>query len=430
MNTVAHKDVANVVLFVNDYNHEFGTAIKKLELQLNMPLRGVIILDNEVRKLGINKPDLDKEFSQIVCDYDDLSSISKAINSIRHNVLAVICSSERNQPYLKKLLPHLPYCVGPSESSLEWSTHKITMRKMLGSYNESLIPKVVSVSAVTPKVVSLISEQLTYPLIVKPNGLAASILVEKVRNEKELATHLTHSFKVLDDLYKRDRGRGEKVMVVEEFIEGDMYSTDAYVDMKGQTQVLPFLRCYTAHEKGKDGFYTFSTHTKTSLTPEQVKTGVAAVTDAVHAVGLRGSVAHVELFYTKNGWMIIELGPRAGGQRHDIYLHAYGIDHALNEMRLKAGLPVDMKHYKTGHAATVNVYPETAGTIDKIIGLSKTRELASVKYINQNLKVGNYADLSQNGGKLVIDGLLSNENYNDLLIDLEKAQTLLQVSTN
>ena len=70
-----------------------------------------------------------------------------------------------------------------------------------------------------------ILSNLELPLIVKPTGLAAaSILVNKVAPEIERRETLKESFSTIHELDARDAGRWEPEMIIEEFMEGEMYS--------------------------------------------------------------------------------------------------------------------------------------------------------------------------------------------------------------
>src|SRR4051812_3923218 len=109
MNQLVVDDSKNVVVLINDFNPEFGVAIEKLARKLHRPLKGVILLDMHVKELNKHKPDTTGKFETIVCDFNHIKSLSDAINPIADNILVVASSSERNQPFLKKALPHMPY---------------------------------------------------------------------------------------------------------------------------------------------------------------------------------------------------------------------------------------------------------------------------------------------------------------------------------
>jgi biotin carboxylase len=429
MSNLANDSDRDIAIFLNDYDQEYADALTKLSDKLGRSLRGIVLIDSEVKASGRSTPDKAGVFEQIECDFSDDKALRALARSIEDRVLLVTCSSERNQPYLQQLLPHLPYINGPTESSLGWATHKAKMRDMLGSYDISLVPKVQAVESSSEEAVQQVLRNLTFPLIVKPTGLASSMLVSKVHNEEELRARLTEGFRVIDDIYARDRGRGKPGFIAEEFINGDMYSIDVYVNGEGTVWPLPLLRSRTAHSVGREGFYTYQTDSHIELTGDEIADGNHAATQAVHALGLRSCVAHIELFHTKTGWKIIELGPRAGGQRQDVYFTAYGVDHAYNELLVKIGLEPEIVTQPTAYCTTINIYADKEGTIATIENFEEAKQLPSVYKLTLYAKVGDKALLSHNGGKLAVDGLVWHKDLAQMQRDAEFIRSTIKVTT-
>jgi biotin carboxylase len=427
MHDLASDASKNVVVLINDFNPEFGTALEKLSIRLNRPLQGVILLDERVEAAGNNKPDTTGKFKMVVCNFSDISSISAALKPFKDNLLLVVSSSERNQPYLKKALPHMPYVLGPTEHSLDWSTHKITMRELLQSYNPDLVPKFIQISHNKPEHIEHIAKTFNFPVIVKPNGLAASILVNKANNREELEEYVNKSFEVIEDIYKRDKGRGRPSMLIEEFMDGNMYSVDSYVNEEGSVWSPPVIKVTTANSIGKEGFYSYRNDTAHDLTPEQVVVAHDVAKQAIHALGLRSSVAHIELFLTKDGWKVIELGPRAGGYRQDMYLLGYGMDHAYNELLVKVGLEPEIINEPIGYCSIMNIYADTEGVITNISGFDDALTNPSVYWLKQYANVGDMALFCGNGGKFIVDGVLHNKELDQLNADVDLVRQTIKI---
>ena len=429
MSDLANNSDRNIAIFLNDFDQEYADALVKLSDKLGRPLRGVILVDTEVKANGRNVPDEDNIFEQIVCDFSDDKELRTFTRAIESQVLLVTCSSERNQPYLQQLLPHLPYIYGPTESSLEWATHKAKMRDMLGSYDSSLAPKVQHIESHSEEAIQKALTNLTFPMIVKPTGLASSMLVSKVNNETELRITLKEGFQVIGRIYRRDRGRGKPGFIAEEYIDGTMYSTDVYVNEQGTVWPLPLVRSRTAHSVGREGFYIYQADSHTELSGEEIDEGHIAASKAVHALGLRSCVAHVELFHTSNGWKIIELGPRAGGKRQYVYSIAYGIDHAYNELLVKIGLEPEISDQTIAYCTTINLYAENEGTITAIENFDEVRQHPSVYMLTMRAKVGDQALLSHNGGKLIADGVVWHTDLAQMQKDAEYVRSTIKIST-
>lgn len=431
MKSFVSNTTRDTAVFINDFDQEFADALQKLSRRLKRPLKGIILVDSAVKQAGANTPDKAKVFKQIVCDFSDTADIRRVTKSLEDKLLLVTCSSERNQPYLSRLLPFVPYIYGPTESSLDWSTHKAKMRELLTSYDKTFAPKVQVVDSAHDREIQKVIEALKFPVIVKPTGLAASILVSKAETPSDLKPILRRSFSVIKDVYKRDKGRGKPEMIVEEFIDGDRYSVDAYVDGEGKVWQLPLVRSKTAYEIGREGFHTYQNETMLDISAKEVATSRSITEGAIHALGLRSCVAHVELFRTKDGWRIIELGPRAGGQRQDIYSIAYGVDHAYNELLMKIGLEPEIKNKPIAYAMTVNIWiePEDEGVILAIDGIDEVKENASYYSLSVRSQVGEEALTSTDGGKMIAVVVLHNKDIKQLRRDADLVRSTIKITT-
>lgn len=407
---LANDTSKNVVIYINDFYPEFAAAFTKLSDRLGRPLRGVMLIDAERKANGKNLPDKEGLFEEIVVDFSDDAALSRALKPLEKNLLLVSCDSERSQLYFKKVIPHVPYVNTPSESSIDWSTNKARMREMLSGYDENIAPKALEVLDDTKEMISKIIDYLEFPLIIKPANLNSSILVNKVHEEKELTETLRDSFTVLREVHAKYRGLGDLTMVVEEFIEGDTYSIDAYINDKGDTYMLPFIHYENASMVGEEGYQIYRNQTFTTLTSEDIAEGQMVAKKAMHAVGLRSSVAHIELFHTKSGWKVVELGARPGGQRQDLYEVSYGIDHALNELLVKIGLEPDIKTDLNIYAETFNLYAPHAGIVESLEGTEDARRHQNMHSLEISVKPGDKVMPSTDGGSMLIYGLMYDNN--------------------
>jgi hypothetical protein len=426
-NNMIPKDV---LLFVNDFNIEFYEGMQKLSLDLSRKLYGIVLVDINVKNAKKHKPIVNDFFVELECDYGNPESIAHALNNYKDRLLLVNASSERNQKYYKLLIPHIPYIATPTEQSLEWTTRKDLMRTMCEIEDPAIVPKFLKISKLDSSTEDLILTTMMFPLITKPTGLAASMLVKKAYDLEELKRNLYESFEKVEEIYTRDGGRGAPEFLVEEFIEGSMYSVDAYVNEVGKVWCLPVIEVITAASIGLEGYYSYRNNTSHSLKDYEVSGAYLVVEKAIHATKLRNSAAHVELFHTKNGWKLIELGPRAGGYRQDMYMQAFGLDHAYNELRVKVGLEPEIAKLKNSNCSIVNVYCEKEGVIRSIKGYEEVSKLESVIWFNQYLEIGDKAIFCGNGGKYVFDGVLANDNLFKLEEDMNILRALITIEAN
>ncbi|HSX07079.1 MAG TPA: ATP-grasp domain-containing protein [Candidatus Saccharimonadia bacterium] len=430
MNTLVDDATKDVAVFINDFYPELPPALERLSKKLGRPLKGVMLVDKKAHLHGQYHPDKDHVFETVVCDFSNPADLRRTVKNLEDRMLLIDTTSERGQPYFKRVLPHVPYLPAPTETSLEWATHKGQMRAVVGAYNPNLVPHVQVVRDSSEDTVASVLKNLKLPYIVKPTGLAASILVNKVSTEEELRETLEHSFSAIDEAYDRYAGRWEPEMIVEEFMEGDMYSVDLYLNDQGRAWALPLIRAKTAHAMGLDGFYEYQLETDIVLDADTIREGQHTAIEAAHAIGLRSCTAHVELYLTPTGWKIIELGPRPGGWRQFLYQSAYGIDHAYNELLIKVGLePEELNATPIAYSLIANTYADQEGVIESVNGIDETSHLASAVAVEVHCKPGDIALASGKGGKILVDISLSNKDKQQLVVDTGKARQLVTIHT-
>jgi len=430
MSTLVKDGSKNIAIFINDFYPELPIALEKLSKKLGRPLKGIMLIDKTAYGQGRYHPDTEHLFDEIVCDFTDPGALRATVKTFEQNLLLIDGNSERSQPYFKLVLPHVPYVLAPTESSLEWATHKGQMRALVGGYNPELVPRVRVIRDDSEATVSDILSNLELPLIVKPTGLAASILVNKVSTEAELRETLKQSFAAIHEVYARDTGRWEPEMIVEEFMEGEMYSVDLYLNQTGYSWALPLIRAKTAHSMGLEGFYEYQLETDVTLDETTIKAGQAVAAEAAHALGLRSCTAHVELYLTATGWKIIELGPRPGGWRQFLYESAYGVDHAYNGLLVKVGLePEDLGGEPIAYSLIANTYAQDEGIIEAIDGIEEALQLLSVIDLQAHYGPGDIALPSGKGGKILADAKLSHPDKDQLLADTAKLRKHITVHT-
>lgn len=424
---LADDPTKNVVLYINDYYEEYGAAFEALGKRLGRPLRGVMLIDKTLKEAGQNLPDPTGVFEEVICDFSNDGELRATIKQFEDNLLLVSCSAESSQMDFQRVLPHVPYVPGPTEKSLEWATHKGKMREVIGAYNARLVPKMQPVVNASNNEIQKVVDAVAFPAIIKPTGLSDSTLVTKVHNEDELRDALENTFEALHDTYKRNRGNGKPGVIVEEFMEGNQFTIDGYVNESGDVWLLPLLSSKSAYHMGLEGFYTYQTETYHELTPEEDADGKQAAKDAIHAIGLRASIAHMDMLKTADGWKIVEIGARPGAMRQEFYHVSYGVDHALNELLVKIGLPPELGDGHIVHSMVFKIYPEAAGEVYAVEGVDEARFHPSVYKIVQFVQPGDKVLPVTNGGSAAIQGLLFNDDVEQLRKDVEHIRASIKV---
>lgn len=212
-------------------------------------------------------------------------------------------------------------------------------------------------------------------------------------------------------------------------MEGTMYSIDCYVNQRGVIYSTPLVNVKTGHSAGYEDFFGYMRITPVQLKPHKIEHAKHAAQKAVEALGLRSTTCHIELMKTEDGWKIIELGPRIGGFRHEMYELSYGMDHSLNDVLIRIPkMPVLPKRAK-GFTAVMQFYPKKKGKLQSLEGVNKVRKLASFERIAIKKKIGDMCNFARNGDDPVLDLVLYNKNRSNLLADIRRVETAIKIKT-
>jgi len=376
----------------------------------------------ELLNLGVIERDLS-------INLDSAKAIIESLNPIREELLAVTCRAEAKIPHFQKLIPYVPYLKTPTVASLEWCTNKLEMRKRLRAYDKTITPKFKLVSDAQKTTIKLIQEEIGFPLVLKPAGLAQSSLVNIIFHEEELDKVLHLMVRKINKLYKEMGGRGEPQIIAEQFMEGDMYSVDAFINSRGRVYFAPMVHVKTGRDIGFDDFFAYRTLTPTLLKKASVEAAEIVATKAIHALGLRSSTAHIEMFRTEDGWKIIELGPRLGGFRQDMYSLSYGLDSTLNDIFIRIPKKPELPKKIKGYTAVFKFFAKVEGKITSLAGIKKIKTLKSFHHIAINKAVGDKAVFAKNGGKSIFNITLFNPDRSKLFSDIRRMEQMIKIET-
>jgi len=173
----------NMILFVGSYLDVQKNALKSLEKLMDKQLTACVLIDNNSTNEKLVNT---KKVKVVRCDFSSPLKIQKAISPYKSRFLAVTCRAEKNIPLLRKVIPHIPYINTPTESSLDWTTDKVRMRQLLRDYDKSISPKFLVVHDASQETLDKIEKKVGFPLMIKPAGLAASLLVTLCYHREEL----------------------------------------------------------------------------------------------------------------------------------------------------------------------------------------------------------------------------------------------------
>ena len=418
----------DMILFVGSYLEPQMVAIKRLEKMINKQLVACVLLDStDPTSLSDDQISNNKTI-YIKCDFSTPVIIFKALAQYKDRFLAVTCRAERNIPLLKKVIPHIPYINTPTELSLDWTTDKVRMRQLLRAYDKTISPKFTVVHDATKETLDRIEKTVGFPLMVKPAGLAASLLVTLCYHREELESNLKNTVHKINRIYKEKKGRGEPQILVEEFMDGAMFSIDSYVNQRGVVYHTPLVHVKTGRSVGFEDFFGYMRITPVVLKPYKIEAAQKVAEKAIEALNLRSTTCHIELMKTEDGWKIIELGPRIGGFRHEMYELSYGFDHSLNDILIRIPKKPIITKKARGYTSVMQFYARTRGKLKNIDGINKIRKLESFTRIDIIKKHGDMCDFARNGDSPVFSIVLFNHNRSNLLADIRRLEQAVQIN--
>lgn len=423
------KDKKNIILFVGALYGHMIDAVREFEKAHDERFRIAVIYDTKEGLDTITARHQDRIDIMIDCDTYSPAAIQQALIPYQHELVAATCRPEKFVPMLQRIIPNIPYVKTPTVESMEWSTDKILMRKRLATFDPSINPKFAVIKDQTKKSIKSAIEKVGFPLIVKPSGLAASRLVSICYHEEELKSVLKKVFKSMDGVVKENGGTYEQRVLLEQYMEGQTYSMDAYVSQYGRIFFTPMCYIRTGRDIGFDDFFGYSQITPTQLKKESIDEAQVIAAKAIYGMSLRSTTVHVELLRLEEGWKIIEMGPRMGGFRHMMYEHSFHMNHVMNDILIRRGKKPIIPKKLQGYTVAMKFFAKEEGKLKAINGIKKVQDLASFKRIYINKRVGDTCLYAKHGGSSVFNIILFNKDRSALLADMRRLETTINIQT-
>lgn len=427
--SMSEKKQKNIILFVGP-SGSARRRIPEIQKKKGDKYRFAVLL-HSTRELSPERlKNLSLTYDIILhTNFRSRKAIVQTLKPYEEEILAVTSHPESRIPDLAKIVPHLPYISTPTSESLIWSTDKLEMRRRFSAYAPEITPKHMVVKDTSKESIKRIERRVGFPLIIKPTGLAASILVNLVYHTEELERELKKVFRRVERINRDYKDEPARILV-EQFMEGEMYSVDAYVDAKGEVYFCPMVHVKTGKVIGFDDFFAYRTITPTQLNDDSIVGAHEAAKKAIKALGLRSSTAHIEFIRTENrGWNIIEIGPRIGGFRDEMYGLSFNINHVLNDILIRIGRKPVIRKRRQGYTAVFKFFAKKEGTITAIKGRQIVQRLDSFHSIDIKKSIGDRAIFAKNGGKSVFNITLFHADRSQLLADIRRMEQAISIET-
>jgi hypothetical protein len=417
----------NIILFVGNVPERYVESIEKLEKEINLNFRIVIFIDNNVELL-LPSEYQKKIFNTVRCDSNNKKEISKKLNFIKKDVLMTFYIYESDADFYCEMLKNIKLKNNPSIESIKKSTDKIKMRKAFYKYDPSTIPKFTL--AKNKNDLELISKKIGFPCILKPAHLSKSRLVTVSQNKNELKKNLNKTFSVINKVYKKWKIKSKPLILAEEMMIGKVYSVDVCIDSKQKIYFTPVVGLTTARDVGIDDFHHYARILPSDLKDSDIKKAYLVAKKGVRALGLRNSVAHIELMKTESKWKIIEIGSRMGGYRNKMLKISYDTKYFESCFLIRLNKKPIFKNRLIAYSAVLEFFPEKEGYLKSIKGICKIKKLDSFFEMKINSKTGDFAGFAKNGYLNVLYVLLGNKNEKTFYKDLKIVESLIKIETS
>lgn len=287
----------------------------------------------------------------------------------------------RAQSYAARFfsLPGLP------DYAVEHVLNKTLMRKIFArSLGEAATPRFKEISSIDEAIAFV--QTIKFPVILKPNNLYGSLFVRTVHDEENLRLEFANiQNQVLDHMGSLGVISSlRETIQIEEFLSGTVHSVECLIDGEKNVYTSPVVDVVTGKEVGQNHFGHVSRKTDTYLTAATQREMKSVAEQAVRALELRDTAAHVEFIASQNGAKLLEIAARPGGHRNRVLEMTYGISFNHQYLRMLLGEKPDLesKHYYP--FAIVTPYPPNEMTFRGVKHLDKITQLKS--YLSHEIK--------------------------------------------
>ncbi|MGH9614874.1 MAG: ATP-grasp domain-containing protein, partial [Bryobacteraceae bacterium] len=228
----------------------------------------------------------------IISDFE--SGVTEALEPFAADIVGVVCRGDKHIQYLRKLQPHLPSQVlVASVDSLEAATNKRLMRRDFLKHYPEITPKFIQVFDDSVDTIEEVEVAMEYPVIVKPANLFSSLLIHACADRIQLKEALKKTFTNVEDAYSKEGIAIKPQVIVEEYLDGDFYSIDAFVMDSGEVYCCPPVFYLPAKKIGVDDFFLYKRTMPSGLDEEETAKAAETTKKAVNAIGLTHSAVHM-----------------------------------------------------------------------------------------------------------------------------------------
>ena len=372
----------------------------------------------------------DKRFkNRVVADFSDHQRLFQTVDSIHQKtpIDGILATYENYILDASLIAKHLGLPSITPESA-QACTDKEHMRELFAAAPIKISPDFTV--ATSEDDVSKFAKTHTFPLIIKPANLSKSLLVTKSADLDELLQNYRKTIQQVDAVYKKYAPGQTPKLLIEEFMEGSIFSVDAFVDADGEPHVLENVVDYqTGYDIGYDDNFHYSRILPSRLPADKIEAIRQTAAAGCKALGMTSSPAHIEIIYTSDGPRIVEIGARNGGYRERMHMLANGIDITKNAIALSLNQPLDITPKKNDYVGVFELFPKTPGIFHKIENEATLRLLPSLHYLSIKAKPGQFVGKAGDGYKMCAVVILADSSRNTFEADMKTLNTSIYIDT-
>lgn len=380
-----------------------------------------------LRDQNIIKPSKDQKHC-VPGDFSSKQTIIDSLKKLQFTPDAIIMPTYENYIVPAAYIAEYYSLPGIPVAAAQACTDKYLMRSLFAKAPEKISPDFMEVKS--EEDVKKFADQHSFPIILKPANLVKSLLVTKSNDMDELLKNYNRTIRNIDKTYKKYApGRTPKI-IIEEFLEGSVHSTDAFVDADGVPHILPQIVDYqTGYEVGYDDNFHYSRILPSKLSAEDQRKFIHCAELGCRALGMKSSPAHIEIIMTAEGPRIVEIGARNGGYRERMYKMANGINVNENTLLLALGKQPTIVPKKDEPVAVLELFPKTPGIFRGLSNWDKLQELPSLKYCSVKAKNQSFIGKSSDGYKMAAVIILHHSSHEQFARDLDFVNQNVKVET-
>lgn len=244
---------------------------------------------------------------------------------------------------------------------------------------ENDIPSPGHVLIKNDKDLKLVSENLDFPVVIKPSYGSASSFVVRVDEEEDLE-EIYHFVKRNISVSAESALSDGLDIFVEEYIEGDEVDVDAVL----QNGKIKFYSISDNFNKSKDIFFMDSGQAVPSSLPEDDQALILEnLEETLEKLGIQNGMIHFEAKSTKSGPVPLECNLRMGGDYVYSYIKGvWGVD--LIELAVKVAVGIYIKSFALEapkkYIIGWDLYPKESGIL---VQLDVSERLKNYKHLEE-----------------------------------------------